>query len=347
VSDPAAVVLPGSVLDREARARAASLYLPEGTVPMLPEVATERFGLGLADVSPALSFGLDLAPDGSLAGFEIVPGRVRVTRLSYEEAEARIEEDGLLRALYEAALRWQARRRAAGAIMIELPEADVRVRQGEVLVRPVLPLRSRIIVEEAMVAAGEAVARFAIEHGIPMPFAAQDAPDEAPAGVLQPETLSEMFALRRSLKPRRYQTTPAPHSGLGLAAYVQATSPMRRYLDLVSHQQLRAYLSGGPLLQAEDILERIGEVEAAGGSLRQVERLADQHWIGVFLLAHPGWQGEGILVEKRGMSGTFLLPELALETRVHMSADLPLDSHATLVLTGVDLPRLDARFRIK
>ena len=52
------------------------------------------------------------------------------------------------------------------------------------------------------------------------------------------------------------QTTPAPHAGLGLPGYVQATSPMRRYLDLAIHQQLRAFLSGSPLLDAADLIER-------------------------------------------------------------------------------------------
>ena len=39
----------------------------------------------------------------------------------------------------------------------------------------------------------------------------------------------------------QYRSVPAPHSGLGLSTYAQATSPMRRYLDLVVRQQLHAY----------------------------------------------------------------------------------------------------------
>ncbi|HEX9117587.1 MAG TPA: RNB domain-containing ribonuclease, partial [Anaerolineae bacterium] len=132
---------------------------------------------------------------------------------------------------------------------------------------------------------------------------------------------------------------------LGVAAYVQVTSPMRRYLDLVAHQQLRAHLRGAPVLDTPAVIERIGEVDAAGSGLRQAERLSDQHWLMVYLLRHVGWQGEGILVEKHGPSGIVLVPELAFEARVHLPGDLALGSTVRLTLTGVDLPRLDARFR--
>jgi exoribonuclease II len=342
IADPAAVVPPDSLLDREARARGVSLYLPECTVPMLPMAATEALGLGLQDLSPALSLGLDLDADGRMANLEIVPSWLHVTRLTYESSDAALEQEPLA-GLYRLALANQARRRAAGAVMLELPEVDIKVRDGAVQIYPVPPLRSRTVVEEAMILAGEAVARFGMQHGIALPYAAQETPDVR----TQADTLSEMYALRRSMKPRRYQSTPGPHAGLGLGAYVQVTSPMRRYLDLVAHQQLRAYAQGGTLLGPGDIIERIGEVEAVGGALRQTERLADQHWVLVYLLAHPDWHGDGILVEKRGLSAVILIPELAWEARVHLPADLPLDSAVHLTLGSVDLPRLDARFRVE
>jgi len=115
----------------------------------------------------------------------------------------------------------------------------------------------------------------------------------------------------------------------------------------VVHQQLRAYLRGEKLLDAQDILQRIGATEAITGSVREVEQLSDRHWILVHLMRQPEWRSEGILVDQRGPTGTVLLPELALEARVHLSADLPLDSPVRLVLTGVNLPHLDAHWRLE
>src|ERR1035437_4540781 len=66
VADVAALFFPDSPADIEARSRASSLYLPEMTVPMLPVGASERLGLGIRDVSPALSFGLNLDSEGGI-----------------------------------------------------------------------------------------------------------------------------------------------------------------------------------------------------------------------------------------------------------------------------------------
>ena len=343
VADAAALAPPGSVVDLEARARGDSLHLPERIVHMLPDRAAQQLALGLSEVSPALSFGLELDADAErVVGLGLTPSWVRVTRLTYEQAEARLDDEPFKR-LYHLALLYQARRQMSGAVQIELPEVQIRVIDGQVILHPVLPLKSRTLVQEAMVMAGEATAHFAIERNISLPFATQE-----PAQVdRQPETLSEMVALRRVLRPRQYKSVPAPHGGLGVEAYAQATSPLRRYLDLVVHQQLRSHLRGEKLLDAQEILQRIGAAEVVTGSVREVEQLSDRHWILVHLLRQPEWRGEGILVDQRGPTGTVLLPELALEARVHLSAGLPLDSPVRLVLTGVNLPHLDAHWRVE
>jgi exoribonuclease II len=134
---------------------------------------------------------------------------------------------------------------------------------------------------------------------------------------------------------------------LGLPAYAQVTSPLRRYLDLVAHQQLRAWLSGQPLLDEQALFERIGAVEAASGALRQAETLTERHWTLVYLLQHPGWRGEGVLVEKRGATGTILIPELALEARIHLNGDPGLDARFNLAVARIQLPSLDVTFQIK
>ena len=358
IADAAALVPPGSPVDLEARARGATLYLPDGNVPMLPPQAVQVLGMGLAEVSPALSFGLDLDGEGAVAGLEIVPSWVRVTRLTYREVESRIEaEEEPFHALHRLAQAHQARRRANGAVRIDLPEVKIRVRKGEdrggsvqVIIRPLPPLRSRALVREAMLMAGAATARFALAEGIPFPFATQDPPDadgraDEPADE-RPDDLAGMFALRRRLKPSQRSTTPGPHAGLGLDLYARATSPLRRYLDLVAHQQLRAYLRGDHPLEAQEVLRRIGAAEAAVGSLRQAEWLSRRHWTLVYLAQHPDWQGEGILVEKRDRRSIVLIPELALEPRVHLREDLPLNSKLELTLMDVNLPKLEAYFRV-
>jgi exoribonuclease-2 len=341
VADVAALVPPDSEADLEARARGANLYLPESTVTMLPAEATRQLGLGLSEVSPALSFGLDLSDDGRLVDVEVVPSWVRVTRATYAEVSERLDEEPF-KTMYHLAQLSEERRMEEEAISIELPEVKIIVQDGEVSIEPLQPLPSRMLVSEAMVLAGEAVARFALERGLPFAFTTQPPPDTFE----RPTTLAEMFAVRKTLKRSQQTSIPAPHAGLGLEVYARATSPLRRYLDLVVHQQLRAFLRGDNTLGEEEVMERVGAAEAVTGGARQAERLARRHWTLVYLLQHPNWRGTGVLVDKRGTRGTVLIPELSLEIQLPVAETMLLDASVPLILTGVSLAELEAHFRI-
>ncbi len=341
VADVAALVPPDSPADLEARARGATLYLPDGKVPMLPHEAAERLGMGLSEVSPALSFGLGLDDEGQVIGMEVVPSRVRVTRLTYQQAEGRLDEPPLSD-LYALAQAFQVRRRENGAVRIDLPEVRVCVIDGEVVIDPLPPLRSRALVREVMLMAGEATAGFAADKGIPLPYATQVPPDTD----RRPDDLAGMFELRRHMSRSEHSSNPGRHAGLGLDRYVQSTSPLRRYLDLVVHQQLRAHLHGDDLLETQELMERIGAAEAVAGDVSYAERLAREHWTLVYLLQHPGWRGEGVLVDRWDRRGKVLIPELGLEPAVHLHGDRTLNRKMTVEAVDVDLPALRATFRV-
>jgi exoribonuclease-2 len=341
IADVAALVEPDSPVDAEARARAANLYLPEGTVTMLPLGATRMLGLGLQSTSPALSFGLDIAAGGEVTLAEVVPSWVKVQRLSYAAAEKQLTT-APLDALYRLALNHLARRRANHSVELNLPEVKVWVQAGQVIVKPILPLESRTLVREAMLMTGEAVGRFAQAENIPLLYSTQDPPDETDFA----DTLSGMFAQRRMLKRSQLKTSPGLHSGLGLEIYTQATSPLRRYADLIVHQQLRAFINGVALLDDAAIVERAGAAEAVASSVRQAERLSNKHWTLNYLASQSDWQGAAVLVEKMHRRGRVVLPALDLDTLVHLSQDIPLDSDLVVQLRSVNLPELDASFRL-
>ncbi|MGB0385762.1 MAG: ribonuclease catalytic domain-containing protein [Ardenticatenaceae bacterium] len=344
IADVAALITPNSPADLEARARGANLYLPEGTITMLPDQATDMLALGVSEsgISPALSFCLDIGPEGQIDGVEIMPSWVRVTRTTYEEADNRLEESPY-KELYHLAQVYEARRERNGAIDINLPEVKVRVKEGQVVITPLPPLRSRDLVREAMLMTGEAVARFALEHEIPLPFTSQDPPEAEDTNA---STTAEMFALRRTFKRGQQKSTPAPHAGLGMLLYVQTTSPLRRYLDMVTHQQLRAYLRGEEMLDSQALMERVGAAEAIRGSVRLAERLSNQHWTLVYFLQNPDWQGEGIIVDRRGARDLVLIPELGYETRIYQQQGLDLDDTVSLAINDVNIPNMDAHFRV-
>ncbi|WP_420628054.1 ribonuclease catalytic domain-containing protein [Candidatus Leptofilum sp.] len=341
IADVAALIPPNSPADLEARARGANLYLPEGTIHMLPEAATSALALGLADTSPALSFGLDVQPNGTITNVEIVPSTVRVIRLSYDEAQARLDESPF-RELLEIAKAFERRRIANGAVQIDLPEVKIRLNEaGEVEIQPLPPLQSRDLVREAMLMTGGAVAQFAQQHNIPIPFTTQDAPTE----IVEGDTPSANFARRKTMTASQPGNLAGRHAGLGLDQYVQATSPLRRYLDLVVHQQLRAFLRGESLLDDQAVMERVGAAYAVSGDIRYAERLSNGHWTAVYLQRNPEWTGEGIVIDRRGKRDLILLPELGIETSIYQKEPTPLDTPVQVKLHTINLPQREPHFK--
>lgn len=341
VADVAALVPVDSAADLEARARGANLYLPENIVHMLPVEATERLGLGLEVMSPALSIGFGLDEDAELTDICVALTKIKVSRHTYDEIDKCLDEKPFvdLKALCD---RFYHRRMAAGASNISLPEVSVRVKEEKILIKPLNRLESRQMVTDAMLMAGEAVARYSLENEIPIPFATQPAPENPSS----PEGMAANFAYRRQLKPSKLKTLEEPHSGLGLALYTRVTSPLRRYLDLVTHQQLRAHLLGSEVMSLEMISERIGASEAVTGAVRRVERFSNTHWKLIYLKRNPNWRGKGVVVEMVDKRAKVIIPELALETRIRLRQELPLDTEISVAVREIDLPDLTVWFRV-
>ncbi len=321
VADAAALIRPGSALDQEARARGANLYLPEGTIPMLPPAATPRLALGIDEISPALSFGLDVTAAGEIEHIEITPSWVRVTRLSYAEADTQLDTSPLaeIDALAHA---FTARRQELGALDLNLPEVRVRVVDGRVSVRPFANLRSRNLVRDAMLLAGEGAARFALENQIPVPFSTQERGPDLP--MQAPDTLSGNFGLRRLMRPSQPKGEPGLHAGLGMAQYTQVTSPLRRCTDLLAHQQIRAFLAGQPPLDSQTLMQRVAEAAMGMSLTRQTERTANRHWTLVYLLQNPDWTGDAVIVENNGRRCFAVIPDLDIEGPIY-GGDYELD----------------------
>ncbi len=341
VADVAALVPPDSPMDQEARARGANLYLPDRIIPMLPEAVTDHLGLGLQERSPALSIGFSLSPEAEVTGVEIHPSWVRVTRISYDQAEQRLAE-APFRTLLERSHDYRMRRSKAGAASIRLPEVKIRLIDGEVRVLPLPRLESREMVTDLMLMAGEGVANFGVEHGVPLPFATQAPPEQLSV----PEDMAGMYAYRRQFKPSQTKLEAQPHSGLGLARYCRATSPLRRYADLLTHQQLRAHLRGMPTLDSQALLERIAQSEIGSAANRKTERKSNNHWCLIYLRDQADWRGDAVVVAKEGERATVLIPDVGLESKVRIRGEFALNDVVKLKPREIDLPDLGCYFRV-
>ena len=277
IADVATYVEPASALDREARRRGNSVYLPDRVIPMLPE----RLSNGVCSLNPGVdrlthSVFIHFDKHGVVKSARFARSVIRSAhRLTYKQAYAILTSppgDQLgerLHLAWELAALLRRKRFQHGSLDLDFPEVKVWVdKEG----RPVRLERvendeSHQLIEEFMLAANEAVARELKNRAVPTIYRVHENPDpeklaeyrefvlsfDYKVGDLthrtelqlllasihgKPEEQALKIALLKSLKRARYFSQPLGHYGLAKANYLHFTSPIRRYADLVVHRAL-------------------------------------------------------------------------------------------------------------
>ena len=335
IADPACFVLPDSSIDKVARNKGTTLYLPECAVRMLAEESLADYALGLQEKSNALSFRILLNDDNSINECQIFKTKVNVKRLTYEQATEQ-KNSPELKPLFDIAEKNIARRKKSGATNIDLPEVHMSVdpETKKVSISPLVRYEADSMVCEMMLLAGEGAANFAFKNKIPFHYVSQEAPT-FPEKLLP--GLAGQFQLLRCMHKRSVGITPAMHSGLGIAIYSQVTSPLRRYSDLVAHQQLRAFLNGQKLIDKDSMLERISQGDAASVAARKASRLSETHWKLIYLIQNPEWQGEAICVDKKFDDPLFMIPSLAMQATIKGVQNTELNEKITVKVNSLDI----------
>lgn len=320
IADPAAFVGPGGALDREALSRTVSYYFPDRRLPMLPEkISHDAASLVPGEIRPALSFLVEVDRSGEVSGYEIVRSMIRSrARLDYLEADDLVqgrsgEWRALLAELDSVTSALEKGREARGAVRILAPEIDIRVDAGKVTLERIDPgAPSRKIVSEAMVLAGAVAARFGLEHELPALFRRQPAPAETRhAEPPDPRDPVAARALRRRLRRGEVGLEPGPHFALGLPAYVQISSPLRRYQDLAMHRQIIAALEGrSPDYDREGLQRIAASTERAENDGRRAEAAVDRYWLLRYLEPLIGGVVAAVIVEVEPRPVVLLLETL-------------------------------------
>ena len=108
--------------------------------------------------------------------------------------------------------------------------------------------------------------------------------------------------LRKTFKRSRLSLTPGTHSGLGLSAYTQASSPIRRYADLVTQQQFTAFLQGKPVpYDREELLRILANAETTEQEIRAIEDRSTNYWILEYLSREKiGQPMNAVVLDRKG-----------------------------------------------
>lgn len=339
IADASAFINPGSLLDQAARLRLTTTYLPGLTLPMLPEaLADDAMSLVANEIRPALIFDLAISTDGAVTGCDISlaniqnHGKLDYLKVSEWFAEGTLPSEfadtlTTLKSATDALANW--RKTHANQMQDRI---DYRIRVDENFDVTTIDAESRNLardlVEEAMIATNAQAAKFLMDDAAL--FMAHDGfkPDReselkgllrdyAPAAadldghslpdfikILKEAATVENFPLSNVLIKRfdrgYWSNRVAPHFGLGLPQYTNATSPIRKYSDLLIHRAIKSKLVGDtPVIETEVI----DDFNARGNQSRQVAQTIENRLRLKWLAALPkqSWKATIVHINANGL----------------------------------------------
>ena len=338
IADVANYVDSNSNLDLFAQKRVSNLYLPNQILHMLPPKISEACSLGIGEISNVVSVGF-LLNDFKISDIQIYLSQIKVTKMSYEGADRVLKENTSLSKLNEIARDHKKYRDSKGAIKLNLPKTDIKVKDQKVIAIKQLESESRVMVSEMMVIAGRVVAQFSTENNIPMPYLSQESgkfSDEIIENI-DSLSLSKMFQAAKGFSRSKLSVKPSMHSGLGLNEYIRVTSPIRRYMDLLVQQQLVNFISSQELLNESEIKDRIKIINASMSKINKATRQSIEHYRCLYFKQNRSWKGHGVVVEIIGNKALLMITEFAMITQIKLKTKVELEDKIKLKVGSINL----------
>jgi exoribonuclease-2 len=310
--------------------------MPDRKIPMLPSCLSEDLcSLKAGQLRPAISIFATIDRSYNITDYEIMPSLIKVARqLTYFDVNIIADDDKEIVALRNIAEKFRQNRMASGAVQITLPDINVWIGSaGEITVNKInRESPGRMLVSEIMIMANWLTARFLAEHHVPAIFRSQTSPRER-LYKGNDGTLFQNWMQRKLLS--RFVLTPEPesHSGLGLNAYVTATSPIRKYFDLATQRQIRAVLGLEKPYTIEEINNIIQMLEEPMSRVAKAQYNRNRYWLLKYLEKHIGQKEEAIVLYKKRNNYQILLTEYLIECELSLSSGFTLKPEDLIQVT--------------
>lgn len=309
IAAPGMGIAPGDVIDKLARERMSTVYMPGDKITMLPDELVSEFTLAEGDVRPALSLYATIdTTDWSVIATETVAEAVPVAaNLRHNDLDELVTEENLAAGLgeyphkKEIQLLWQWAQTLERGRMQKResfglrPEQNNRVDFNFYVQDEIVTINRRKrgapldkIVAELMIYANSSWGLLLHEHGVP--------------GIYRTQGSGNGWAARMQV---RMLTHAAPHQGLGVDQYAWSTSPLRRYTDLVNQWQILACLKHGvtaPLVapfkaRDADLFAIVSAFDAAYAAYADFQNIMEHYWCLRWLSQHEARKVQAVQIK--------------------------------------------------
>ena len=323
IADAAAVVFPDSPLDQEALERINSLYLPDTRIPMLPTILSEDVcSLKQGKERLATSLLVRFDEDDQLQDYRFALSRIRVQRqLTYSEANELVAIEDDLGRIYRLCTRLRRQRIKQGALMLPLPELRVWINSNREIqiVKVDRETPAQLMVSELMILANGLAAQALAANKVPAIYRSQGKPQEVVVGE-GTDDLYLNYLQRRYLSRAELSVTPKPHNGLGMTAYTNWTSPIRRYMDLVVLRQIKSMVQDKPPDHTLEGLDPIiSRITIGQSQTLQIKKEWTRYWVLKYLEREQIKFLDALVLSQGRRTYNLLIPDYLLE------ASMPLE----------------------
>jgi exoribonuclease-2 len=290
--------------------------MPDAKISMLPNALAEGLcSLKAGELRPAVSTLVELNGNLDIISWDIRPSLIRVhNQYTYYEVNQLADEDPDILLLRRIAEQFRKSRLENGAIQITLPDIGVWLGEnGDVgIARVNRESPSRMLVSELMIMANWLTARYLAERGLAAVFRSQPPPRERLYNG-EGGTLFQNWMQRRLLSRFVLSTKAEHHSGLGLDAYTTATSPIRKYGDLVTQRQLRSAFGFEDPYSHEDMQALIQSLEQPMAAVSRIQSSRNRYWLLKYLQRRVGSRENAIVLARRRNAYQVLLTDYLIE----------------------------------
>ena len=294
IAAPALGILPDSPLDAVARERLSTVYFPGGKITMLPDHVVAAYTLAAGRECPALSIYFDIGTDFSVLSHETRVERIRIAdNLRHDTLEPVFNAAALAAGKIDhpqgAALAWLWQ--FSGHLLIARKGDAPRGEDRPEFVFRVDDERISITRRQRGTPIDQVVAELMILA------------NSTWAGELHREGQCGLFRVQSGGKVRT-STAAGPHDGLGVAHYMWASSPLRRYTDLINQRQLIARARRQPpVYQARDtaLLAAMRDFEAAYDVYAEYQRTMERYWSLRWLMQEQVTTATGVVLMRENM----------------------------------------------
>jgi exoribonuclease-2 len=310
--------------------------MPDQKIPMLPSsFAEDLCSLKAGQLRPAISILVNLSRSYEINDYEITPSLIKVAQqLTYYDVNIIADANEDIAALRNIAEKFRQERISAGAIQITLPDINIWIADdGEINVSRInRESPGRMLVAEIMIMANWLMAKFLAEHNIPAIYRSQASPRErlykGNNGTLFQNCMQRKLLSRFVLNPE-----PENHSGLGLNAYVTATSPIRKYFDLATQRQIRSVFGLEKPSTREEINDVIQILEQPMRHVAKIQYRRNRYWLLKYLEKQFGQKEEAVVLYKKRNNYQIILKEYMIECELPLSSGIELKPEDLIQVT--------------